>query len=269
MKNTYTLLNCEGDILVIYFSKNKITAQALLDDGSGKISFEIQKFEIIKYLHSDITIDDLIQKSSIVDVELYDYKTKLRSTIDKNLIGQLACGNSLYNNLPFELKMSFPKRIELAVRANYLALDFKKAMEMVKNYFYLQEKLQLLSLTFGDNNATTKKCKKQFVDLRHNLLEFEIPIEFANYNEIQNLGIKQVCLEKECNLDLIKIVKKDIDKVTNKEMNYLVYRLSDLIADLNKNPRFWNKKAKNKYIQEYSDHYFPFKRNIVIDDVLK
>lgn len=269
MLNTYALLNCEGDILVINFGKNKITAQAMLDDGSGKISFKIQKFEIIKYLHSDITIDDLIQKSSIIDVELYDYKTKSWSTINKNLIGQLACGNSLYNNLPFELKMPFPKRIELAVESNYIALDFKKVMEMVKNYFYLQEKLQLLSLTFGENYSITKKCKKQFVDIRHVLLEYEIPIEFANNNEIQVLGIDQVCLEKECGLNLVKIIKKDIDKVTNKEMNYLVYRLSDLIADLNQNPRFWSQKAKKKYIQEYSDHYFTFKRNIIIEDVLK
>lgn len=269
MTNVYTLLNCEGDILVIYFSKNKITAQALLDDGSGKISFEIQKFEIIKYLHSELTLEELIQKSSVKEVQFYDYSSKSKSIICKKIIGKLACGTSLYNNLPLELKMSFPKRIELAVMANYIALDFKKVMEMIKDYFYLQEKLQLLSLTFGDNNVTTKKCKKQFVDIRHTLLEFEIPVEFANSNEIQNLGIKQVCLKKECGLDLIKIVKKDIDKVTNKEMNYLVYRLSDLIADLNKNPRFWNQKAKNKYIQEYSDHYFPFKRNVVIDDVLK
>ena len=52
-------------------------------------------------------------------------------------------------------------------------------------------------------------------------------------------------------------------------MNYLVYRLSDLIADLNKKPRFWNKKAKNKYIIEYKDHYYHLIRNIVIDDILK
>ena len=48
MSNKYTLINCEGNILVIFFEKNKITAQALLEDGTGKVFFEIKKFEIIK-----------------------------------------------------------------------------------------------------------------------------------------------------------------------------------------------------------------------------
>lgn len=269
MSNTYTLLNCESDILVIKFDKNKITAQALLDDGSGKISFEIQKFEIIKYLHSDLTLNQLLQRSSITNVELYDYKTKSKSKISKQLIGTLTCGNSLFNNLPLGMKMPFAERIELAVRANYLALNFNKIMEMVKYYYYLNEKLLFLRYTFGEKNIFKLRCEKQLEDIRQNLIELEIPFEFGDYDEIQKLGIKEICLKNELGLDHVEIIQKDLKSITDIEMNYLVYKISDVIVDINEKPKFWIKKQKKKYLKEFKNDYYPFKRNILIDDILK
>ena len=268
MSNTYCLLNCEGDILSIFFEKNKITAQALLDDGSGKVFFNIKKFEIIKYLHSVLTLEQLIKKSSIKEVEIYDYSTKSKSTISKKLIGQLACGNSKFNNLPWEMKMPFAKRIELAVRANHTTLSFKKVMEIIKHYFYLREKYELLTMTYNNNHPVIKQCTKQLSETRDYLFQIEIPLEFIHPKEIEQLRLEKVNLEEECGLNLFKIGQKDINEVTNKEMNYLVYRLSDLIVDLNQSPRFWNQKAKLKYIEEYKDHYYSFKRNIIIDNIL-
>lgn len=269
MLNRYTLLSCEGDILVIKFDKNKITAQALLDDGSGKISFEIQKFEIIKYLHSYLTLHDLIQQSSITDVELYDYQTKSKSKISKQLIGTLTCGNSLFNNLPLGMKMPFAERIELAVRANYLALNFNKIMEMVMHYFYLNEKILFLSYTFGKNNSIKQRSEKQLNELKKYLNEIEIPFEFGEYDEIRSLGIKEICLKDEFGLDHIEIVQKDLKSITDIEMNYLVYKISDVIVDINEKPKFWIKKQKKKYLKEFKNDYYPFKRNILIDDILK
>lgn len=70
-------------------------------------------------------------------------------------------------------------------------------------------------------------------------------------------------------LNLTSIGQKEIDKISNKEMNYLVYQLSNQIVNLDKYPRFWSKKAKNKYINKYKDHCYLFRRNILIDNILK
>lgn len=269
MSNKYPLINCEGDILVIFFEKNNITAQALLDDGTGKILFDINKSSIIKYLNNEIKLKNLLEKSLSKTVEFYDFNSKLSSKINKKDVGKLSCEEDYYINLPLEMILPFEKRIELAVKVNYIALDFKKIMDLVKHYYYLKEKTQLLYLTFGDNNPIKKKCEKQLNDLKNYFIDMEIPFEFVSEHEIPRLNINKVCLINEFGIDIIKLLKKDINKITNKEMNILVYNLSDLIADLNKTPRFWNKKAKSKYIQEYKDHYYPIKRNIVINDILK
>lgn len=266
---SFSVINCEGDIFAIHFHKNKTTGQALLEDGSGKITFTIQKFEIIKYLFSEITLEDIIQKSSIKEVELYHYNTRSTSTINKKTVGELACGKSLFNDLPNPMKLNFKKRVELAVRANFAALDFQKIWHLVKHCFLLKEKYELLVFTFGENHSVAEKCKKQYIDLRNFLSENEIPIEFVNKDEIESLKLEKADLDVECGLNLHKIGQKDIMDITNIEMNYLVYHLSDLIADLRYSPRFWTKKAKLKYIKEYQDHYIPFKRQITIDAILK
>ena len=269
MSNTYCLINCEGNIFVIYLKNKEIMAEILLEDGTGKISFKINKFSIIKYLNNDIKLNDILDKSSLKTVELYNYSTKSILQINKKQVGKLSCGDEYYTNLVDGMKLSFEKRIELAVRVNYIPLDYKKIMDLVKHYYFLKEKLDLLYFTFGDHNFTKKQCEKQLNDLKHYFIDIEIPFEFVSTDEIEKLNIDKVCLKEDCNFDLIKIGKKDINNITNKEMNYMVYRLSDLIANLNNKPRFWSKRAKNKYIEEYKDHYYPFKRNIVIDDILK
>lgn len=269
MTNTYTLINCEGDIFVIYIKNNKITAEILLDDGSGKISFIIKKLSILKYLHNEIKLNDLLEESSVIRVELYDYKTKSTSQIVKKQVGKLSCGDELYDNLPEGMKLSFEKRVELAVRVCHVTLDIEKIMIMIKDYYYFREKIQLLHLTFGNNYKIKNQYQQQLDDLINFFIEKKIPFDYISFDEIQNLNINKVNLKEDCNFDINKIILKEIHKITNKEMNYLVYLLSGLIADLNKTPRFWNKKAKNKYIQEYKDHYYTFKRSIVIDNILK
>ncbi len=269
MTNTYTLINSEGNIFVVYFKNKEIIAEIHLQDGSGKILFNINKFSIIKYLHNELKLNDLLEKSSIKTVQLYNYSTKSMSQICKKQVGKLACGDEFYDNLPEGMKMTFEKRVELAVRACHVTLELEKIMIMLKDYYYLREKIQLLYLTFGNNYKIKKQYQKQLDDLINFFLEKKIPFDFINYDEIGRLNINKVCLKNDCNFDLFEIGNKDLNKVTNKEMNYLVYHLSDLIADLNKTPRFWSKKAKNKYIEEYKDHYYPFKRNLVIDDILK
>ncbi|MBC5836016.1 hypothetical protein G6N05_14105 [Flavobacterium sp. F372] len=269
MTNTYTLINCEGDIFVIHFKNNKITAEVLLDDGSGKISFIINKLSILKYLHNEIKLNDLLEKSSVIRVKLYDYNTKSTSQIVKKQVGKLSCGDEFYDNLPEGMKLTFEKRVELAVRACHVTLDLEKIMIMIKDYYFLREKVQLLYLTFGKNNKVKKQYQKELDDLINFFVDKKIPFDFISYDEIGRLNIDKVCLKNDCNLDLFKIGHKDLNNVSNREMNYLVYHLSNLIADLNKTPRFWSKKAKNKYIEEYKDHYYPFKRNIVINNILK
>lgn len=268
MTNKYTLINCEGDILVIFFEKNKITAQALLDDGTGKVFFEIKKFEIIQYLHNDLKLDELIQKSSITNVEIYHYQTKLKSIICKKNIGKLACGDSFYNDIPFEMKMPFQKRIELSVRVSHIEMDYEKIMNLILHYYFLKEKSKFLFFTLGQKNTITKKNQKQLDDLGDFFYESEIPYEFVCYADIEKLNIAKACLNEE-SFDLNKIAGKEIDKISNKEFNYLVYHLSDIIINLNKYPRFWSKKNKYEYIREYKNHYYQFKRNLVINNILK
>lgn len=267
MTNKYTLINCEGDMLIFFFEKNKITAQALLDDGTGKVFFEIKNFEIIQYLHNDLKLDELIQKSSITNIELYDYQTKTKSTINKKLVSKLACGDSFYNDIPFEMKMPFQKRIELSVRASHIEMDYEKIMNLVMHYYFLKEKSKFLYFTFGAKNPLTMHNQKQLDDLGNFLYESEIAFEYVCYADLEKLNISKACLEEE-SFDLNKIVGKEIEKISNKEFNYLVYHLSDIIINLNKYPRFWSKKNKNEYLKEFKDDYYKFKRNIVIDDVL-
>ena len=126
MSNTYTLINSEGNIFVIHFKDKEIIAEILLEDGTGKISFEINKSSIIKYINNEITLNDLLEKSPKKKVQFYNYNSKSISRINKNQVGKLSCGDEYYINLPLEMKLSFEKRIELAVRANYIALDLKK-----------------------------------------------------------------------------------------------------------------------------------------------
>lgn len=268
MSNTYKLINSEGDIFVVYFKNKKIIAKVLLEDGSGKISFEIQKFLIIKYLNNEIKLNYILEKSFTKTVDLYNYKTKSTSQIIKKRVGRLSCGDDYYVNLPEGMIMSFDKRVELAVRVNHLVLDFEKIMKEVRNYYFLKEKNELLYFTFGDNNPLKIKYEKQLEIARNYLESIDVPFIFASYDEVKKLNLNKVCL-KECGLSLEKIVRKNLNSITNREFNYMVYRLSDLIVDLNRNSRFWSKKAKNKYIFEYKDHYYSYKRNIVIDDILK
>jgi hypothetical protein len=269
MSNSYALINCEGNILVFFFEKNKITAQALLDDGTGKVFFEIKKFEIKKYLHSDLKLDELLQKSSITNVEIYDYQTKLKSIICKKNIGKLACGDSYFNDIPYEMKLCFRKRIELSIRISNIALNFEKIMELILHYYFLKEKSKFLYFTFGAKNPITMQNQKQLDDVGSCLIEMEIPFEFVCYDEIKKLNIAKACLKEDCNIEINKIAGKNIYDLTNKEMNYLVYQLSNILINLNKYPRFWTKNNKNEYLKEYKDHYYKFRRNILIDDILK
>ncbi len=143
-------------------------------------------------------------------------------------------------------------------------------METIKHYFYLREKYELLIMTYSNDNPVLKKCTKQLGETRDYLFQIEMPFEFIHPKEIEQLRLEKVSLKEECGMDLFKIVgEKDILEISSREMNYLVYRLSDLIVDLNQSPRFWTKKAKLKYVEEYKDHYYTFKRNIVISDILK
>lgn len=267
MVTTYCLINCDGDIFKINFKKNKITAQALLKNGEGKIIFDVSKFSIIQYLHSGITLKGLLEKSK--QIEFYDFATRSISTINKMNVGNLSCGDDLYNDLSSDMILSFPKRIELAVRASHIDSEYAKMLELVRQYFYLREKLEFLSLTFSKKKIEiTHSCYQAMIDLRHFLIESEIPILFASERDIKFLNVDKLDLKKECGLCLKKIGSKDLFELTNIETNYLVYHLSDLVADLNKRPRFWNKATKMEYLKNYGDHYIPFKRDLIINDIL-
>lgn len=272
MTNTYCLINSEGNIFDICFENEKITAKVLLEDGSGKISFEIDSHLILEYLNNEINLNDLLQESKIKTVELYDYKTKSILQINRELVSKLACGDEYYTNLYEGMKLPFVKRIELAVRANSISLDLKKIMNMIKHYYYLKQKMELLYYTFGNDNPAKIKCEKQLKDIRQHFMLIDIPLLFVSCEEIEKLNIKKICLKKDFNFD-IKLIKergeKDINNLTNKEMNYLAYHRSNSIVNLNRNPHFWSKKARNEYIHEHKANYSSFKAFIVIDNIFK
>lgn len=265
----FDLIVSEGNIFSVIFKKNKITAQVFLDDGSGKIFFPISKYLISKYLFSELNLDALLQKSLTDTVEFYDHTTNTTSTIDKTLVGTLSCGLGLYNDFPRDMIMPFPKRIELAVRVCFKAVNYSKIMEYVRQYFYIKEKYEVIVLIYGNNCPISKRYYRQLMDLYHFLHDFEIPIDYAHHTDIVALKIERACLEKDFRLNLNEIAKKDIFKLNNVQMNYLAYRLSNLIADLILYPRFWTKKTKLLYLKDYGDHYFPYTRNIKIDDILE
>lgn len=267
LSNNFNLIECEGVIFSITFKKNVVIGEVLLEDGSGKIIFDITKFSIIQYLHSGITLKDFVRKSK--NHKLYNNVTKSISVISKNNIGKISCEDDFYNDLPRDMIMPFPKRVELAVKANHIYLDYNKIMKMVRLFFYLNEKNEFLRLTFRNKYKDVKeRCYKALIDLRHFLVESEMPILFASNRDIKDLSIEKINLEEECSLSLVKIGSKDIFQLSNIETNYLVYHLSDLVADLNHKPRFWDKAAKMTYLEEYRDHYVPFKRDLIVNDIL-
>lgn len=259
----------EGNIFVLIFKKNKIMAQARLDDGTGKVFFPTTKYQISKYLYSEINLDTLLQKSPADKVEFYDHTKNTTSIIDKTLVGKLSCGQALYNDFPRDMIMSFPKRVELAVQVNPEYLDYKKIMEYVRQYFYIKEKYEVIVLIYGDKCPISERYYRQLMDLNHLLHDFEIPIDYVHHTDIVAMEIEKACLEKDFGLSLHKIAKKDFFRLSNIETNYLAYRLSNLIADLKIYPKFWSKKTKLLYLKDYGDHYFQYTRNIVIDDVLE
>lgn len=265
----YNMIISEGNIFVIIFNKNKIMAQVMLADGSGKVFFPISKYLISKYLFSEIDLDTLLKKSPTKTVEYYDRETKKTSTVDKTLVGELSCGPILYNDLSRSMILSFPERIELAVRISDMAVNYSEIWEYVKQYFSLKEKYEVITLIYGDNCPISERYYRQLMDLNHFLHDFEIPIDFVHHTDIVAMEIEKACLEKDFGLSLYTIAKRNIFKLNHIEMNYLAYRLSNLIADLKIYPRFWSKKTKMLYLKEYGDHYFSYTRNIVIDDVLK
>lgn len=267
--SVYNMIVSEGNIFLLIFKKNKIIAEIMLNDGSGKIIFPVSKYQISKYLFSELTINGLLAKSLSKTVEYYDRETKTTTIIDKSLVGELSCGPILYNDLSRDMIMSFPERIELAALVSYSAVNYDKIMEYVRQYFYLKEKYEVIVLIYGENCPISQRYYKQLIDLNHFMHDFEIPIDYAHPKDIVALKIERASLENDYNLYLDKIAKKDIFKLSNIEMNYLAYRLSNLIADLKIYPRFWTKRIKLLYLKDYANDYFPYTRNITIDDILE
>lgn len=265
MSNTYCLINSEGDIFVINFKNEKIIAKALLEGGKGKITFEVDKLLVNEFLNNKIKLKILLDNSSTKTVEYLDYETNSTSNVNKELVGELSCGDEYYFNIPEGMIMSYEKRIELAIRTNKLKLDFNEMMNRIRNYFYIKKKNELVYNIFGSKNPILIEYEKEWCKERQHFEDIDIPVLHICHNEGERLNTKKVCLKEDFNLDIKEISEKKIIDLTREEINYLSYYRVNFHIDLARNPNFWTEEAKKQIIQNWVDDYSPFRGYVSTD----
>ncbi len=99
---TYDIINSEGTILKFEFKNlNKMQLTSTLTDGSGRVTYDTHLIDLMLYLHSRMTLQQLAANSINQQFEYFDFKTKKVSLVNKtNFIKKISCGNFLFNNLP-------------------------------------------------------------------------------------------------------------------------------------------------------------------------
>jgi hypothetical protein len=99
---TYDIINSEGAILKLEFKNiSNIKLISALNDGSGRVAYETDIINLMLYLKSMLTLQELAIKSINQEFVLFDFNTKKKALINKaNVIKKISCGSDLFCSLP-------------------------------------------------------------------------------------------------------------------------------------------------------------------------
>lgn len=146
--------------------------------------------------------------------------------------------------------------------------------EDIRRYFYLDELYFIVVNTFPLNHKVTDAIIDKRNAARKFLLEKEVEIDEYNTMDIYELKLPALDLKEECGCDLkcnfgLKwLIKKSIYQLTHREMNYMAYVVSDVYEDLTLYPRYWTPKKRKRYM-EICPEYIVYRRNLIVDSILK
>lgn len=91
------IINSEGSILALYVADNQMYLSSFLDDGSGKIYFQVSTIQLCNLLLSNNTIKQIFDESPIY----YCVRNETsRTSIRNQLREMLTCGDILMKNIP-------------------------------------------------------------------------------------------------------------------------------------------------------------------------
>lgn len=91
------IINSEGSILALYVTDGQMYLSSFLDDGSGKIYFQVSGFQLCNLFLSNNTIKEIFDESVIYYCVRTDSSKK---SIRNQLREMLTCGEVLMKNLP-------------------------------------------------------------------------------------------------------------------------------------------------------------------------
>ncbi|MFT5249715.1 MAG: hypothetical protein ACI93P_001443 [bacterium] len=123
MKNSYTILNCEGDILQLHIEeglwKPRLTFRAKMNSGVGCVYFLISVNQLFEFFNSKVTLSQIVQ-NPIEDRFRYVWHDK-ESIVRKPCV-VLQCGDTLYADIPNDMKMRIRDLARL-LSENLLCMD--------------------------------------------------------------------------------------------------------------------------------------------------
>lgn len=120
MRKVYTLINSEGNNLTLDFKNiNNLKLISFLNDGTGRVTYNIHIIDLMRYFQSKITLKELVERSSDEKFIFFDSDAKTTTLVNKNIfLNKISCGGDLFCNLP-----------------SGMAINGKKYDAMILNFF--------------------------------------------------------------------------------------------------------------------------------------
>jgi hypothetical protein len=125
---TYTILNCEGNILQLEIEKDNnetsLTFYAQMNNGTGCVYFSLTPNQLLGFFNSQITLSQIVQnaKENLFLLMRYDKGYVVKKSF---VVYSLQCGNALYDDILDDMKMSY-RDVAKLLAGNYIcATGFK------------------------------------------------------------------------------------------------------------------------------------------------
>lgn len=109
MKKTYSILNAEGNILLLQIENNEIALPQLyflanLKFGKGRVILSISDITLLKYFNSQLTLGEIISGSH--DKQFIIRTSQKVFIVEKSfLVDNIECGDIRFADFPKEMRM--------------------------------------------------------------------------------------------------------------------------------------------------------------------
>lgn len=107
---TYTILNCEGNILQLEIEKDysgiTLTFCANMNSGVGQVYFSVTEIQLLEYFNSKITLSQIVQNAHEDRFLLMRYSN---GYIVKKafIVHSLQCGDILFGDILIDMKIKY------------------------------------------------------------------------------------------------------------------------------------------------------------------